>query len=76
MKMVKTKYNSTEEMINELQELKGKTKSKFYKNICTHYDNMNNRMDEDAFSKSARGVSKLYHEVVLLMKFLRTKPQV
>ena len=33
-------------------------------------------MDEDPFSKNAEGISKLYHEVLLLMKFLQTKPQV
>ena len=31
--MVNTNYNTTEEMINKLQSLKGKTKLKFYKNI-------------------------------------------
>ena len=33
MNLVNTEYNSTEDMINKLQELKGKTKLKFYKNI-------------------------------------------
>ena len=28
--MVNTKYNSTEDMINKLQQLKGKTKLNFY----------------------------------------------
>ena len=36
-------------MINKLQELKGKTKLKFYKNISNYYDNMNIRMDEDEY---------------------------
>ena len=31
MNMVNTKYNSKEDMINKLQQLKGKTKLKFYK---------------------------------------------
>ena len=31
MNMVNTTFNSTEDMINKLQELKGKTKLKFYK---------------------------------------------
>ena len=51
MNLVKTKYNSTEDMINKLQELKGRTKLKFYKNICNYYGNMNIRMDEDPFAK-------------------------
>ena len=37
---------------------------------------MNIRMDEDPFSKNAQGISKIYHGVFLLMKFLQTKPQV
>ena len=31
--MVNTIYDSTEDMINKLQSLKGKAKLKFYKNI-------------------------------------------
>ena len=31
--MINTTYNSTEDIIDKLQELKGKTKLKFYKNI-------------------------------------------
>ena len=63
MNMVNTKINSTEDMINKLQELKGNTKLKFYKNISNCYDNMNIRMDEDPFAKNAQGNSKIYHEV-------------
>ena len=33
-------------------------------------------MDEDLFAKNAQGFSKIYHEVILLLKFLQTKPQV
>ena len=63
-------------MINKLQELEVKTKLKFYKNISNHYDNTNITTDEDLFSKNAQGISKLYHEVSLLLNFLQTKPQV
>ena len=78
--MVNTKYNSTQDMIIKLQQLKGKTKLKIYENI----NNFNNEMkdknfqtnQEDRFSKNAQGTSKIYHEVLLLMKLLRTKPQV
>ena len=89
MNMVNTKYNSTEDMIDKLQQLKGKTKLKFYRNISNYYDNMNInknisnyydninfRFDEDPSAKNAQGISKVYHEVLLLMKFLQTKPQV
>ena len=55
-------------MINKLQDLKDK-------NTSNYYDNMNIRMDEDPFAKNAQGICKSYHEVLLLMKFLQTKPQ-
>ena len=37
---------------------------------------MNIRFDEDPFAKNAQGISKIYHEVLKLMKTLQTKPQV
>ena len=37
---------------------------------------MNIRFDEDPFAKNAQGISKIDHEVLKLMKFLQTKPQV
>ena len=78
--MVNTNYISTEDMINKLQSLKGKTKLKIYKNISKYYIEMKNRNfqtnNQDPFSKNAQGISRVYHEVLLLMKFLQTKPQV
>ena len=78
--MVNTNYNSSEDMIIKLQELKGKTKLKFYKNISNYYVKMKNKnfqtQDQDPFAKNAQGISKIYHEVLLLMKFLQTKPQI
>ena len=38
--------------------------------------NKNFQTQEDLFAKNAQGISKIYHEVLLLMKFLMTKPQV
>ena len=76
MNMVNTLYNSTEDNINKLQELKGKTKLKFYKTISKYFDKMNIWMDEDPFAKNAQGISKIYHEVLLLLKFQQKKPQV
>ena len=80
MNMVNTTYNSSEDMINKLQELKGKTKLKFYKNISNYYIEMKNKNfqtnNQDPFARNAQGISKIYHEVLLLMKFLQTKPQV
>ena len=43
MNMVNTTYNSTEDMINKLQELKGETKLKFHKTISNYYNEMKNR---------------------------------
>ena len=77
--MVNTPYNSTEDMIDKLQQLKGKTKLKFYKNISNYYTEMKNKnfqTQQDPFAKNAQGISKIYHEVLLLMNFLQTKPQV
>ena len=36
----------------------------------------NFQTQEDPFSKNAQGINKNYHEVLLLMEFLQTKPQV
>ena len=77
--MVNTNYDSIEDMINKLQQLKGKIKLKFYKNIINYYVQMKNKnfqTQEDPFAKNSQGISKLYHEVLLLMKFLQTKPQI
>ena len=32
--------------------------------------------EQDPFSRKAQGISRIYHEVLLLMKFLQTKSQV
>ena len=40
MNKVITTYNSTEEIINKLQQSKGRTKLKFYKNINNYYTEM------------------------------------
>ena len=76
--LAKTKYKSAEDMNNQLQQLKGITKLKFCKNAkYTNYnDNRDIRMDEDLFSKNGQSIGKIYHEVLLLMKFLKTKQQV
>ena len=63
---------------NKLQSVKSKTKLIFYKNLSNHYDEMNIRnfkFEEDPFSKNAQGISKIYHEMLLLSKTLQTKPQ-
>ena len=75
MKRVNTTYNSTTDLINKLQELKGKTKLKIYKNIGNFYDIMNIRMDVDTFARNAQGISKIHLEVLMLKRFLQTKPK-
>ena len=77
--MVNTNFNTTQEVIEKLQQLKGKTKLKFYKNIRNYFIEMKNKnfqTQQDPFARNAQVISKIYHEVLLLMKFLQTKPQV
>ena len=77
--MVNTTYNSTEDMINKLQSLKGKIKLKFHKNLSDYYIEMKNKnfqTEVNHFGKNFQGISKIYHEVLLLMKFHQTKPKV
>ena len=38
--------------------------------------NKNFQTQQDPFSKNDQGICEIYHEVLLLMKFLQTKPQV
>ena len=60
--MVTTTYNKTEDMIDKLQSLKGKTNIKLYKIISNYYIEMKNRnfqTQEDPFAKNAQGVSKI-----------------
>ena len=54
MNMVNTNFNSTEDMISNLQSLKGKTKLKFYNDISNYYKEMkhkNFQTQEDLFLK-------------------------
>ena len=74
--MANTTYSSSEDMKKKLQMLKSKIKLKFYRNLSNYYDKMNIRkqsgafqFEEDPFSKTAQSIRKIYHEVLLLMKF-------
>ena len=57
MNMVNSNYISTDDMFKKTQELKGKTKSKFYINLGKYYDNMEIRFNEDLVAKIAQGIS-------------------
>ena len=57
MNMVNTKYNSTEEMINKLQSLNGKTKLNFYKNLSNYYTELKNKnfqTQQEPFAKKLK----------------------
>ena len=76
MNMVNT---STEDVIDKLQQLKGKTKLNFYKIINNYYNEMkhnNFQTQEDPYKKNAQGISKNYLEVLLFTSFLETKSEV
>ena len=78
MNMINTTYNTTDDMINKLKQLKGKTKLKFFKSIGNYYDEMsirNYEFEEYPFSKYAQGIYNFYHEVSVFIKILQTKPQ-
>ena len=79
MNLVNIYYNSTEDMNKKLQQIKGKTKLNFFKNISNYYKEMKNKnfqSGQDPFARNARGASKIYHEVLLLMTFLQINPQI
>ena len=78
---INTKCNTTQDIIDKFRRLHCKTKKIIYQNIRTYYDEKKYRrqrgtfqFEADTFSKNAEGISKIYHEVLLLMKFLQNKP--
>ena len=78
MKMVKTTYKSSKDMINKLKSWKGKTKLNFYQNMSFCYDEMDIKKQKgifqfegDKFSKDAHGNKKIYQEVLFLVSFYR-----
>ena len=74
MNMVNTTYNSTEDMIDNIQQLKGKTKLQFFKSISNYYDEMKRTKFQTQgvpFCKNAQSISKIHHEVLLLIKFYK-----
>ena len=43
MNMINTNNNTTEDIVDKLQGLKGKSKFKFYKSLSNYFDEMNNK---------------------------------
>ena len=73
------KNKTTEDFLNKIQNLKGKTKLKFCQNISNFYGEMNYRrqcgcfeFEEDPFAENFQGITEIYHEVILLKNFLHT----
>ena len=52
---------------------------KFSEDLSNYYDEMKNknfRFEQDPFARNAQCIGKIYHEVLLFLKFLQSKPQV
>ena len=69
-------------MINKLQQLKVKTKLRFYRSINIHYDEMIYRrqigyfqFEDDPFIRIAQCIAKIMHKVCLLKKIFVTELQ-
>ena len=76
-------YNSSQDMIDNLQSLKVKTTLKIYPNLSKYYNEKKYRRqsgtfqsEEGLFRKNGERNTILYLEVILLWKVLQTKPQV
>ena len=78
--MVNSKFIPTEDKIDNIQSLK---KMRFHLNISKIYDQMNYmkqsktfQFEEDPLAKNAQSTAFTVYELLILMKFLQTKPQV
>ena len=76
MSLANINYDTSQDMINKVQQLKSKTKLKFYPEIRNYYDEKIYRrksgyfqFEEDVFSKSVQGRAEIVQEVLLLLKF-------
>ena len=59
MSMINITNNSTEDMINKLQQLESNTNLKVYKNEGNYYNELKNKnfqTQQDPFSKNGQGV--------------------
>ena len=81
--MVFAEYNSSQNMIDNSQNSKVKTILENYPNLSIFYNEKMYRRqsgtfqsEEDLFSKNEERITKLYLQVMLLLKVLLTEPQV
>ena len=81
--MVFAEYNSSQNMIDNSQNSKVKTILENYPNLKIFYNEKMYRRqsgtfqsEEDLFSKNEERITKLYLQVMLLLKVLLTEPQV
>ena len=81
--MVNAEYNSSQYMVNSLQNLKVKSTLKIYPSISNYHNEMKYRRqsgtfqsEEELFNKNEERITKLYFQVMLLLKVLLTEPQV
>ena len=80
--MVTTKCKSTEDMINKLQQVKGKRKLKFHQNN-NYYDQLHYMrqcntflFEEHPSAVNVQGIGNIFHEEPFLVKFLQTRLQI
>ena len=80
--MANSKYETTQDVIDKLQSVKGK-KLKVFQNINIYFDEMTCRIqsgtfqfEEYPFADKAEGISEIFPELLFLLEFLQTKPQV
>ena len=81
--MASTNFNTTDDLIDKLQILGGKTILKFIQQQSNFYNGKNYcrrsghfQYDPEAFSIGAKAIAFILHEGFLLMKFFQTKPAV
>ena len=78
-----TKYGTKKDMMNKLQSLKGEPTLKFDQNISDYYDKLIYMRQSIAFTfekdhvaENTQNRAVKMHEVLLIVKFLWTKPQI
>ena len=80
--MANSRYETTQDVIDKVQSVKGK-KIKIYQTINIYYDEMTCRIqsgtfqfEEYPFADKTERISENFPELLFLLEFLQTKPQV